>query len=38
MSDAFRGLVAAVLWLAVGLTVMTGVQYLWDGRKVVRAV
>jgi CDP-diacylglycerol--glycerol-3-phosphate 3-phosphatidyltransferase len=33
--EAFR---VGVLWLAVGLTVVTGVQYLWDGRRVIRAV
>ncbi len=37
-ADAFRGLVASFLWVAVGLTVVTGAQYLWDGRKVVRAL
>ena len=35
---AWQNLVAAVLWAAVGLTVVTGAQYLLDGRKVVRAV
>ena len=35
-SDTFRGLVAAVLWAAVALTLATGAQYLWDGRRVVR--
>ena len=35
---AWQNLVAALLWVAVGLTVVTGAQYLLDGRKVVRAV
>jgi CDP-diacylglycerol---glycerol-3-phosphate 3-phosphatidyltransferase len=35
---AWQNLVAALLWAAVGLTVVTGAQYLLDGRKVVRAV
>ncbi len=35
-SDLFRGLIAVVLWTAVGLTLATGGQYLWDGRRVVR--
>lgn len=35
-SDGYRGLVAAVLWVTVGLTLATGAQYLWDGRRVVR--
>jgi hypothetical protein len=30
--------VAALLWLAVALTFVTGAQYLLDGRKVTRAV
>jgi CDP-diacylglycerol--glycerol-3-phosphate 3-phosphatidyltransferase len=34
----FRNLVAGVLWAAVVLTVVTGAQYLWDGRRVVRAL
>ena len=36
--DAYRGLRVAVLWVAVALTVVTGVQYLWDGRRVIRAL
>jgi len=36
--DAYRGLRVGVLWAAVVLTVVTGVQYLWDGRRVIRAV
>ena len=35
---AWQNLVAALLWVAVGLTLVTGAQYLLDGRKVVRAV
>jgi hypothetical protein len=27
-----------VLWASVGLTVVTGAQYLWDGRRVIRAL
>lgn len=37
-STGFRDAVATVLWAAVALTLMTGAQYLWDGRRVVRAV
>jgi CDP-diacylglycerol--glycerol-3-phosphate 3-phosphatidyltransferase len=36
--DAYRGLKVSVLWAAVALTIVTGVQYLWDGRKVVTAL
>lgn len=32
-----RGAVGAVLWVAVALTVLTGVQYLEDGRKAARS-
>ena len=35
---AWQSLVAGLLWAAVGLTVVTGAQYLLDGRKVVRAM
>jgi CDP-diacylglycerol---glycerol-3-phosphate 3-phosphatidyltransferase len=35
---AWQNAVAVLLWMAVGLTVVTGAQYLLDGRKVVRAV
>ncbi len=35
--DAYRALRVSVLWSAVALTVVTGVQYLWDGRRVIRA-
>jgi CDP-diacylglycerol---glycerol-3-phosphate 3-phosphatidyltransferase len=35
---AWQNLVAILLWVAVGLTLVTGAQYLLDGRKVVRAV
>jgi CDP-diacylglycerol---glycerol-3-phosphate 3-phosphatidyltransferase len=34
---AHHSLVQTVLWLAVALTVVTGVQYLLDGRRVMRA-
>jgi CDP-diacylglycerol--glycerol-3-phosphate 3-phosphatidyltransferase len=34
----YRNLVAAVLWVAVVLTVVTGTQYLLDGRQVIRAL
>jgi phosphatidylglycerophosphate synthase len=37
-SAGFRDGVAAVLWAAVALTLVTGGQYLWDGRRVVRAL
>jgi CDP-diacylglycerol--glycerol-3-phosphate 3-phosphatidyltransferase len=36
--DWYRGLLLAVLWVAVALTVVTGAQYLWDGRRVIRAL
>jgi CDP-diacylglycerol--glycerol-3-phosphate 3-phosphatidyltransferase len=35
---AWQNVVAVLLWMAVGLTLVTGAQYLLDGRKVVRAV
>jgi len=34
----YRAFRVGVLWVAVALTVVTGAQYLWDGRRVVRAV
>ena len=34
-ADWYRALLLTVLWAAVALTVVTGVQYLWDGRRVV---
>ncbi len=34
----WRTFVGAVLWVAVVLTVVTGAQYLADGRRVIRAV
>jgi CDP-diacylglycerol--glycerol-3-phosphate 3-phosphatidyltransferase len=36
--DAYRSLTVGVLWAAVALTLVTGVQYLWDGRRVIRAL
>jgi CDP-diacylglycerol--glycerol-3-phosphate 3-phosphatidyltransferase len=33
---AYRTFIAVVLWTAVGLTLVTGAQYLWDGRRVIR--
>ena len=36
--DGYRDFRVAVLWAAVVLTVVTGVQYLWDGRKVITAL
>ncbi len=36
--DAYKGLRVSVLWAAVGLTIVTGVQYLWDGRRVITAL
>jgi len=36
--DAYRALLLTVLWAAVALTVVTGVQYLWDGRRVITAL
>ncbi len=37
-SGGWKALVGAVLWLSVGLTLVTGAQYLADGRRVIRAV
>jgi phosphatidylglycerophosphate synthase len=34
--DLYRGFWVTVLWAAVGLTVVTGVQYALDARRVVR--
>jgi len=34
--DAYRSFRVGVLWAAVLLTVVTGAQYLWDGRRVLR--
>ena len=36
--DAWHGFVTALLWVAVALTLVTGAQYLADGRQVARAV
>ncbi len=36
--DAYHGVLVAVLWVAVALTLVTGAQYLWDGRNVIRAL
>ena len=36
--DAYRAFLIVVLWAAVALTLVTGAQYLWDGRKVVRGL
>ena len=36
--DAYRGLKVSVLWAAVALTIVTGIQYLWDGRRVITAL
>ncbi len=36
--DAYRALKVSVLWAAVALTIVTGIQYLWDGRRVIRAL
>jgi len=33
---AYRDFLIAVLWAAVALTLVTGAQYLWDGRRVIR--
>ena len=37
-SDAYRGIMLTVLWAAVALTLVTGAQYLWDGRRVITAL
>ena len=31
----YRGVLLTVLWVAVALTLATGAQYLWDGRRVI---
>ena len=36
--EAYEALRLTALWAAVALTVVTGVQYLWDGRRVIRAL
>jgi CDP-diacylglycerol--glycerol-3-phosphate 3-phosphatidyltransferase len=36
--DAWHGFVNGLLWVAVALTLVTGAQYLADGRQVARAV
>jgi CDP-diacylglycerol--glycerol-3-phosphate 3-phosphatidyltransferase len=36
--DADRGIMLTMLWAAVALTLVTGAQYLWDGRRVIRAL
>ncbi len=36
--DAYRAFRVSVLWVAVALTIVTGVQYLWDGRRVIRGL
>lgn len=33
--DAYRAFLIVVLWVAVALTLVTGGQYLWDGRRVI---
>ena len=33
--DGYHALAVGVLWVAVALTIVTGVQYLWDGRRVI---
>jgi len=35
---SYRDFRVGVLWVAVALTVVTGVQYLWDGRRVIRGL
>lgn len=32
---AYRAFLIVVLWAAVALTLVTGAQYLWDGRRVI---
>ena len=36
--EVWHGFVAGLLWVAVALTLVTGAQYLADGRQVARAV
>ncbi len=34
----YRNAIAVALWATVALTLVTGAQYLWDGRRVIRAL
>ncbi len=36
--DLYRAFWVTVLWAAVALTVLTGIQYAWDGRRVIRGL
>ena len=36
--DGYRSFMLVVLWAAVVLTIVTGAQYLWDGRRVIAAM
>ena len=36
--DTYKGLRASVLGAAVAITIVTGIQYLWDGRRVITAL
>ena len=36
--DGYRDIMLTVLWASVALTVVTGAQYLWDGRRVITAL
>ena len=36
--DGYRAFRLGVLWVAVALTLVTGAQYLWDGRRVISAL
>lgn len=36
--DGYRAVLLVVLWAAVALTLVTGAQYLWDGRRVIAAL
>ncbi len=37
-TPTYRNAIAAALWAAVALTLVTGAQYLWDGRRVIRTL
>ena len=38
VGSSFENVIVVVLWVAVALTLVTGAQYLWDGRRVIRAM
>jgi CDP-diacylglycerol--glycerol-3-phosphate 3-phosphatidyltransferase len=38
VGTGYRDFRVGVLWVAVALTLVTGAQYLWDGRRVIRGL